>query len=90
MSSPDPGCDLQNFRQRGAGFQCDLAGPLDDRPVGHRVGKGNTEFDHVRTGIDQTIDENFTLLRSGTADGGVNDERAALFRAATVQAKVDA
>ena len=38
---------LEDSPQGGAGAQRALGSPLNDRAVRERVGKGNTEFDHV-------------------------------------------
>ncbi len=29
---------------------------LDRRPIGHRIGKGHAQLDHIRTALDQCIE----------------------------------
>ena len=38
----------------------------DDRPVGDRVGVGNPDLDHVRPALDQLVDQDAVVARSGS------------------------
>ena len=48
---------------------CALAGMLDDRAVGNRVGKRHTQFDQVGASIDQCMHERDRRIRMRIAGG---------------------
>ena len=54
-----------------------LAGPLDHRPVGHRIAERNAQFDHVRAGVDRGQHDVARGREIGIAAGDVGDESRA-------------
>ena len=66
---------LQNLLKRRSIPQSPFAGPLDHRPVGHRVAEGDAEFDDIRTGINCREDDIARGREVGIAAGDVGDER---------------
>src|SRR3546814_1436706 len=49
---------------------------LDRGAVGHRIGEGHAEFDHVGAAFDQRIEDRRRGSGRGIADGDEDDERA--------------
>src|SRR6266508_4965573 len=60
-------------------FQRALRSPLNHRPVGHRVGERDAEFDHVRSRIGQREQQAFGRRQVWIARGDVRDEGFATF-----------
>ena len=57
--------------------QCSFAGSLNHWPVGHGIGKRNTEFDDVSTRFDQGMQGGYGEFRGGVACGYEGDQRFA-------------
>ena len=51
---------------------------LDHRPVGHWVGEGHAQFDHVAAGLDHGVHQRRRNVGEGETRGDVRDQRLAL------------
>jgi len=63
---------------RDAGLERTLAGELDRRAVGHRIGERHAELDEVGAGIGQPLQDLVAGREVGIAGGDVGDQAGAL------------
>ncbi len=71
---------LQGFRQILLGFQRADVGQLNRRAVGHRVGEGHAQLDHVGAGRRQTLEDRQRGVITRVAGGDEGHQgRAVLF-----------
>ena len=69
--------DAQDVGGPGAGAQRPQVGELDRRTIGHRIGKGHPQLDHVGTAFDQRVEDRSGGVRRGVAAGDESDEGGA-------------
>jgi hypothetical protein len=70
---------LQGLGQRLLGPQRADIGELDGRTVGHRVGEGHAQLDHVGAGVRQALENLQGSLVVGVTGGDEGDQRGAVF-----------
>ena len=56
MALAKAACDREDIGRGGAFAERADIRRLDGRPIGHGIGKGHAEFDHVRAAIDQRVE----------------------------------
>ncbi len=71
----------EDIVQADAEFQGALAGALDDRALGHRVGKRDAQFQDVGPARDQGVHQGDGHLGAGVAGGDEGDEAGFFVRA---------
>ena len=64
----------QRLVHRHAAFQRALTGQLDRRAVGHRIGEGHAQFDHVHAGGGQALHDGQRGRVIGIAAHDIGDE----------------
>ena len=60
---------LQGFQQVLLGAQCADIGQLDGRAIGHRVGEGHAQLDHIGAGGRQALEDRQRGVIAGVASG---------------------
>jgi hypothetical protein len=58
-----------------AGPQRAQIGVLDRRAIGHRIGEGHAQLDHIGAAFDQRVENGVGGVRRGIAPGDEADER---------------
>ncbi len=70
---------LQRAGQGGAVLQSTLGGQLDHRPVGHRIGEGQAQFDQIGAGGRQPVEDRLGGGTVGIAGRDEGDQPGAAF-----------
>src|SRR5690606_23483748 len=62
---------------------------LDDHAIGHWVGKGQAQFDHIGAGLRQGVENGLAGGKVGIAAHDIGDERGTVFGLAPGKAGID-
>src|SRR5579864_4125554 len=72
---------VENILQRGAIFERPFAGPLDHRPISHRITERDTQFDHIRPRMNRRQDDLPSSSQIRIAAGHISHQAGPLFEA---------
>ncbi len=77
MARAEGGGDGEDVRRRGARAQRAEIRLLDRGAIGHRIGEGHAELDHIRAALDQSVEIGRSVA---VTSGDEADERGVAWR----------
>ncbi len=80
---------IQHVMQRNPVFERALGSTLYRRTVRHRVGERHAQFDHVRTGFHQRMQQRNGQFRIGITRRDERDQRLALALPELVESRIE-